>query len=54
MIDALPHLFDTDGLLAVNVQASLDIAIDEDATRGKYELRPVCVPLKGQTELSEE
>ena len=40
MLDSDPHMFDTDDLLACDVQASLDLAIDDTAKRGRWKYSP--------------
>uniref|UniRef100_A0A6M3JH72 Uncharacterized protein n=1 Tax=viral metagenome TaxID=1070528 RepID=A0A6M3JH72_9ZZZZ len=40
VLDTDPHMFDTDDLLACDVQANLDLAIDNTAKRGRWKYNP--------------
>jgi hypothetical protein len=53
MLDSLPHLFTTDDLLAVGVQAPLDLAIDDEAVLLRAEYVPVPKPMPGQMRIEE-
>ena len=55
MLNADPHMFDTDDLLACDVQAGLDLAIDDAAKRGRWKYNPPWLSeMPGQLGLPDE